>query len=161
MNEFHSSCESNVHDITSFFGDKLHKGWWLWACLDIVNEFFSFFSWHSISAWSVPKCVRSHHICTNEQGTRIVDLVLLNWKHLSLCIFIRDQLSQVGVAHKLFLMVNGPSFSNSIFVKVKMFWRFVIKAKLGIRPWNLVWSLWCSLTFTKRKMPISNFNLRL
>jgi hypothetical protein len=49
MNDFHSSCENDVHDIIFFFNDKLHKGCWLWACLDIVNAFFSFFSWHLIN----------------------------------------------------------------------------------------------------------------
>jgi hypothetical protein len=34
MNEVYGN---GIHDITSFFNDKLHKEW-TWACLDIIDE---------------------------------------------------------------------------------------------------------------------------
>ncbi len=41
MNEFHSSCESDVHNIISPPIDEFHKEWWFWACLDTIDEKFS------------------------------------------------------------------------------------------------------------------------
>jgi len=52
MNEIHPSCENGAYDITSPSNNEFHKEHeecWPWVCLDIVNEIFSFFPWHSIN----------------------------------------------------------------------------------------------------------------
>jgi hypothetical protein len=52
MNEIHPSCENGAYDITSPSNNEFHKEheeYWPWVCLDIVNEIFSFFPWHSIN----------------------------------------------------------------------------------------------------------------
>jgi hypothetical protein len=88
MNELHSSNESCVYDITSPFNNEFYKEWWPWACLDIVHEFFSFFSWHLIGVQLAPKCVCSHHIHVDEQNTRVINLIFLNQGHFSFCTIV-------------------------------------------------------------------------
>ncbi len=48
MNELHLSCENDVCDIISLHNNVFHMEGWPWACLDVVDDFFSFSPWHLI-----------------------------------------------------------------------------------------------------------------
>jgi hypothetical protein len=69
MNEPHGI---SICDITSPFNDEFHEEP-TWVCLDIVDETYEPFLWHSIGFWLVLKSACSYHIHANEQNIKIND----------------------------------------------------------------------------------------